>query len=94
MVELKPCPFCGHEIRTIVRKSTLLGFNGLEMRVERHAFSVRCFSCHARGPIAAGHVLMGILPKELKNVAFIHYTTDEAVKQKAIELWNRRADNG
>ena len=88
--ELKPCPFCGHEIRTVTRKSTLVGFNGLEMRVERHAFSVRCMACKARGPIASGLVLQGRLPEHLEKVRFIHYTTDDALKDEAISLWNRR----
>ena len=92
MSGLKPCPFCGHEIRTIVRKSALVGFNGLEMRVERHAFSVRCFACHARGPISSGLVLQGNLPEHLEKLRFIHYTTDDALKEKAINLWNGRTE--
>ena len=34
--ELKPCPFCGSAKLKIDKKSTLYGYNGLDMRAERH----------------------------------------------------------
>ena len=38
-VELKPCPFCGSAKLKIDKKSTLYGYNGLDMRAERHTYS-------------------------------------------------------
>ena len=37
--ELKPCPFCGSAKMKIDKKSTLYGYNGLDMRAERHIYS-------------------------------------------------------
>lgn len=46
--------------------------------VGTHSATVRCSKCHARGPTASCKV-----SPEL-------YGADEATKQKAIELWNKR----
>lgn len=92
MAELKPCPFCGGTKLKIERKSTLAGYNGADDRVEQHTFSVRCNSCHARGGAVGGKVMpyarmffMGEMP--LPEWA----TTDDALQNKAILAWNRRA---
>ena len=89
MAELKPCPFCGSEKLRVNRKSTLAGFNGLDQRVERHTYSVRCNICHARGPAVGGEVMAD---KSLWDNMLLPMpkwaTSDEVIKQRAIDLWN------
>ena len=92
LTELKPCPFCGSIKLKVERKSTLVGYNGLDHRVKQHTYSVRCNVCHARGGAVGGKVIPhfkyftgGKLP--LPDWA----TTDEVLQNSAIEAWNRRA---
>ena len=91
MDELKKCPFCGGKKLKIERKSCLAGWNGLDMRVERHTYSVRCNTCHARGGVAGGRVMNDsrTLCAQLPEWA----TTDKALEARAIEAWNRRVGN-
>ena len=90
MTELKPCPFCGGTKLKIDRKSRLAGWNGLDMRVEMHTYSVRCNTCHARGGAVGGRVMNERFTRcaQLPDWA----TTGKALEEKAIEAWNRRAD--
>ena len=90
--ELKPCPFCGNEKLKLDRKSKFVGYNGLDMRVEQHTYSVRCNVCHARGGAVGGKVMFGssIFGKDISPS---WATTDVELKEKAIVAWNRRADN-
>ena len=90
MAELKPCPFCGGTKLKIERKSRLAGWNGLDMRVEMHTYSVRCNICHARGGAVGGRVMNERFTRcaQLPDWA----TTDNALEEKAIEAWNRRGD--
>lgn len=90
MNDLKPCPFCGGTKLKIDRKSRLAGWNGLDMRVEMHTYSVRCNTCHARGGAVGGRVMNERFTRcaQLPDWA----TTDKALEVKAIEAWNRRAE--
>lgn len=88
--KLKPCPFCGSAKLKIEYKSQYAGRNGLDCRVEMHTYSVRCNVCHARGGSSGGRVI---------NDPWTHCvplpdwaTTDEALKERATEAWNRRTD--
>ena len=45
---IKPCPFCHSHKCKIDSKSARIAKDG--KRIRRHAISVRCNSCHARGP--------------------------------------------
>ena len=92
MTELKSCPFCGGTKLKMDRKPRLAGWNGLDMRVEMHTYSVRCNICHARGCAVGGRVMNDpwTLCAQLPDWA----TTDKALEAKATEAWNRRADNG
>lgn len=92
MADLKPCPFCGGTKLKIDRKSRLARWNGLDMRVEMHTFSVRCNTCHARGGTAGGRVIYTPWTRCAPLPDWV--TTDKALEAKAIEAWNRRADNG
>lgn len=85
---MKPCPFCGGTKLKVDRKSRLAGWNGLDMRVEMHTFSVRCNTCHARGGAAGGRVMNGCA--QLPDWA----ATDKDLEAKAIEAWNRRVSDG
>lgn len=92
MFELKSCPFCGGTKLKIERKSRLARWNGLDMRVEMHTYSVRCNTCHARGGTAGGRVIYTPWTRCAQPPDWA--TTDKALEAKAIEAWNRRADNG
>lgn len=90
MPELKPCPFCGSAKLKLESKQKLSGYNGLDMRVENRTYSVRCNVCHARGGAVGGKVIPEFWRRvdlELPSYA----TTDDVIKEKAIEAWNRRA---
>ena len=92
MCELNRCPFCGGEKLKIEKKSALAGFNGLGERVENHTFSVRCNICHARGGVSGGKVIANrhFGTRDAPDWA----TTDEVLKKRAIDAWNRRVSNG
>ena len=109
VTELKPCPFCGGKAsikykwlskagRTIappvevMEEQGLNAWFGQHQYIERYKYSVKaiCNRCHARGkPVVA--TVEKYTP---------YSTTEEAVKAyalfvgKAIEAWNRRADDG
>lgn len=86
--KLEPCPFCLVQSHLKLEcKSSLSGFNGLDWRVERHIWSVRCNVCHARGPAVGGNVIDHLLAPEEAMPSWA--TTDEELKAKAIILWNR-----
>lgn len=55
--------------------------NGKWSNTGTHSATVRCSKCHARGPTASC------------KVSDSRWSADEATKQKAIELWNRRTGN-
>ena len=85
-VELKPCPFCGSAKLKIDKKSTLYGYNGLDIRSERHTYSVRCNVCHARGGAIGGFVVVDRRVTKVPD----KFTTDDELKEKVISAWNRR----
>ena len=89
MTDLKPCPFCGSTKLKLKRRSTLAGWNGLDWRVERHVWSVRCNTCLSRGGAVGGRVVL-----QDREHTIPWATTDEALKEKATELWNRRVESG
>ena len=88
-IRLLPCPFCGTGKLKVESKSSLYGhFAGLG-RVENHTFSVRCNACHARGGSAGGKV-SGSLHTNVEMPKWL--TTDEVLKERAVEAWNRRSN--
>ena len=52
--------------------------NGKWSNTGTHSATVRCSKCHARGPAASC------------KVSDSRWEADDATKQKAIELWNKR----
>lgn len=88
MENMKPCPFCGGTKLKLDKKSALFGHTGINVRVERHTYSVRCNRCFARGGAVGGKVApyerdSSRLPSDV--------TTSDVLKQKAIDLWNTRS---
>lgn len=91
MAELKPCPFCGGTKLKIEQKSTFAGYNGLDHRVERHTYSVRCNICHARGGTVGGKVIQHFHLYVGREIPIPEWaTTDDVLQNKAVEAWNRR----
>lgn len=87
MTDLKPCPFCGSTKLKIERKrSRNVG------RTEMHTYSVRCNVCHARGSTVSGRIMSD--PWALCSQTSEWFMTDEMLEEKAVEAWNRRAENG
>lgn len=91
MDKLKPCPFCGGTKLKIERKSRLAGWNGLDMRVEMHTYSVRCNTCHARGGAIGGRVMDDPWTRCSQFPDWV--TTDKTLEAKAAEAWNRRVND-
>ena len=81
MIELKPCPFCGGEA---ILKQTAYGTNNGYARM---GFRFECQKCGATAPGSHGEVLVA-----LSTNTSIYCAKDD--RGKAIEAWNRRADNG
>ena len=93
MADASWCPFCGSRKLKLEKKSVLDGFTGLDDRVERHTFSVRCNVCHARGPAFGGKVIPHFFTNRILGIE-VEYpswaTTDEELKEKAVNAWNDR----
>ena len=107
MEELKPCPFCGGKARLRFKDIQLVGVNGFGDRKNIYRVQVICNKCHSRGKPIKTDPLINCNPwlsvwghpycrKEYANNKTIQ-TQTELVRQwaeKAIEAWNKRANNG
>ena len=91
--EMKPCPFCGSTKLKIDSKQTKAGYTGIDALVLRETYSIRCNVCHARGGAVGGKVIHSHYDVYRNNMPE-WASTKEELKQKAIEAWNRRAENG
>lgn len=80
--KLKPCPFCGSTKFEINQKmSSNTKYNPKTKRLEKFVVvTVRCNKCHTRGPTTSIYAGWNDRPTQM-------------LKEKAIEVWNRRADN-
>ena len=86
--KLNPCPFCKEKSRLkLTCKSSLIGYNLRNWRVERHTWTVRCNVCHARGPAVGGKVIDRRLMLDGETLPS-WATTDEELEEKATVLWN------
>lgn len=91
--ELKPCPFCGSKKLKIQGTQRKIGATGTDEPVARETYSVRCNVCHARGGATGGKIILTRLrlrESELPDWA----SSRDSLKEKAIEEWNRRTDDG
>ena len=89
---LRECPFCGGTKLKLESKSHKAGYTGIDALVEQDTYSVRCNICHARGGAAGGKVIKSHSYVYRNNMPKWAVTADE-LKQRAIEAWNRRAEN-
>ena len=79
MKELKPCPFCGGEGE--VRASNLY---------YDRVYLVRCRCCGAKTDfVLVNHPSLDMAGRVKEDTRY----TEEQARCKAIEAWNRRADN-
>jgi Lar family restriction alleviation protein len=93
MNDLKPCPFCGSKKLKIQSTQRRIGVIGTDEPVAQETFSVRCNVCYARGSAVGGKVILTRLrvrESELPDWA----SSRESLKEKAIEAWNRRINDG
>ena len=85
-VKLKACPFCGSNKLSLNKKTSLYGYTGIDIRVDKCIYSVRCNSCHSRGGTASGKIAncndLLLLPKDI--------TTNSEIMKKAVDRWNDR----
>lgn len=88
---LIPCPCCKGDKVKVEHKSRRAGFTGLDDRAEYQTYSVRCKSCHARGPVYGGKVIVSFnyfcVTKDLPEWA----TTQMELSKAARLAWNTRA---
>lgn len=81
MAELKPCPFCGGAAE-LTFKHPVYGAGGCE---------IKCISCRAKVN-DFGYTETHINKNSISTPATIE-SISQCIK-RAIEAWNRRADNG
>lgn len=79
--ELKSCPFCSGKARVSLRQLKYIGQNELGCRKIKFATQVICNKCKARG---------GVATKVIITDRVDTYDNVWALKQEAIEAWNRR----
>lgn len=89
MNDLKPCPFCGND-KIKVKSRYVRNFS--VVRVSR--FQAHCTRCHSRGATITGAYryswIVGV-PDWVSK--YVKIEEKEALEQKAIEAWNRRASD-
>lgn len=87
MMELKLCPFCGNK-KVVVRHKYIT-----DRSVIRSAyFYAKCTKCHARGKPIVGSYRESWVCEPPKWAG--EYREKEYWEEKAIEAWNRRANDG
>lgn len=93
MDDLKSCPFCGSKKLKMQGTQRRIGVTGTDEPVAHETYSVRCNVCHARGGTVGGKIILTRLrvrESELPDWA----SSRESLKEKAIEAWNRRTNDG
>lgn len=101
MAELKPCPFCGGNGKLSAKDHLFGGYNGIGSSRREYHIRVICNKCKSRGkPIPTGWVNITGLNRKLNSKGVWFYKSHEEKEaienaiEKAIEAWNRRAEDG
>lgn len=82
-MELKPCPFCGGKAKIDQTGCEVMATNRNSVSFD---FTVRCRKCGATTPKAYGYIAVN-----LGYGGNLNPWHDD--RPRAIEAWNRRADN-
>ena len=82
-----PCPYCGSNKLKIESTSKQRGYTGLGDIVYYVTASVRCNSCHARGPVAGGRVVKYVREEFRPDWS----TTEKELRETAVRSWNERS---
>lgn len=102
MSELKPCPFCGGRAKLSFADVEFGGINYRGDRKLKYRFQVICNKCHSRGKPVKTDFLINPNPwisRYCNRIFDDSKTIDNMTEMlkpwadKAIEAWNRRADN-
>jgi Lar family restriction alleviation protein len=98
-IELKSCPFCGYKKAKITERlhKNLIAYYGdfgcdYETIINISA-NVICNKCHAKGGTAVGNI-QGVGEMREATKERFKIEKHETIKQRAIEQWNRRVNNG
>lgn len=103
MIELKPCPFCGHKGRLSFRNVDFGGWNGYGEKKIKYIVQVICTRCHARGGTVKTDWLKGADPRytEWGYRGYVAFGFSDPQRQHDIFLpyveqaaaaWNRREE--
>ena len=87
MEKIKPCKFCGGKAKVMYREAKFIGWRGDGLKGKSFYAYVSCNRCHARGQIVKTDVFIG-----LEQYSRRFQERVKPYKVKAIEAWNRRAD--
>ena len=99
MDKLKPCPFCGGEARLSFKDYAFYGQNYIGDKKKKYRVQVICNRCYSRGkPIVTGWLInpdpyASIFVLGRKTNTFEQEEMFEPYVRRAIEAWNRRADD-
>lgn len=86
MNDIEPCPFCAYESPKLTEKRSG------NYRRTGDMFQVLCGRCKGRGPIVTAKYEVRVSANYQTKYISANASDREAAKQKAIELWNNRAE--
>lgn len=96
MDKIKPCPFCGGAGRLSAKDHLFGGWNGFGVCRREYLVKVICNRCKARGGIACTGWVNGTYQQHKQSVykKIDDKTAFEIADRKAVDAWNRRAEDG
>lgn len=85
MAELKSCPFCGGEADILDNRNEQVSYRAFGYGTRGYPTWYKCYckNCGATGAIS-----------RIEKGCEMNKTYEKWAKEKAIEAWNRRCDNG